>query len=143
MAPLQKRAWLALAVALAFGAAIVAVLVIQGVNAFHEDTLTRVIVSVLFVGGLALYAVSLAFPPLRRGPVLRDERDEEVARRAPLVQLWAVVFSLVAWMIDLTEVYWDQGSIPIVFPYLIFISIMIVSVLAQAAGILIGYWRMS
>ena len=62
--------------------------------------------------------------------------------RAPRVQWLAVIFSLVAWTITLTEVYWEQGEIPVIFLYLIFISILIVSTLAQSIGILIGYWRM-
>ena len=54
----------------------------------------------------------------------------------------AVIFSLVAWSIALTESYWDEGQIPVIFPYLMFMSTLIVSTLAQSIGILIGYWEM-
>ena len=73
--------------------------------------------------------------------VERSERDRFIVVRATKVQLLAVIFSLVIWMIGLTEIYWDQGAIPIVFPYLILMSTLIVSTLAQSIGILIGYRR--
>ena len=71
-----------------------------------------------------------------------DERDKVIMGRAPVVQLWAVFISLAVWSIALTEIYWDQGHIPVIFPYLILMSLFIVNVLAQSLGILIGYWRM-
>jgi hypothetical protein len=61
--------------------------------------------------------------------------------RAPVVQLWAVFISLAVWSITLTEIYWDQGQIPVIFPYLVFMSLFIVNVLSQSIGILVGYWR--
>ncbi len=63
--------------------------------------------------------------------------------KAPIIQLWAVSISLAVWSIALTEIYWDQGQIPVIFPYLILMSLFIVNVLSQSIGILIGYWRMS
>jgi hypothetical protein len=92
------------------------------------------------VGGLVanLVIVNMAF----RKPGLVDERDRLIIDSAPRIQWLAVVFSLVAWMITLTEVYQDTGQIPVIFLYVIFMSILIISTLAQSAGILIGYWRM-
>ena len=63
--------------------------------------------------------------------------------RSSRIQWLAVIFSLVAWTISLTEVYREQGQVPIAFLNLIFVSILIISVLAQSLGILIGYWRMN
>ena len=76
-----------------------------------------------------------------RKPGLVDERDKLIMSRSPQIQLLAVIFSLVAWVIVLTELYRDTGQIPVVFLTLIFISTLIVSTLAQSLGILIGYWR--
>ena len=72
-----------------------------------------------------------------------DERDLAIMRRAPLIQLWAVLLSLVAWTIGLTEVYWNEGAVPVLFLYLIFFSGLMVSTIAQSLGVLIGYWRMN
>jgi hypothetical protein len=78
-----------------------------------------------------------------RSEVLVDERDEKIIKRAAVVQLWAVLLSLFIWAIALTEAYWGEKSIPIIFAYLIAISGLIVSIIGQAIGILIGYRRMS
>ena len=145
MAPLQKRAWYGLALGVVFALAIVAVFIIKGgVTAYNEDTGMRLTVSFLLVGFLALYGIVLFTTRPGRGQVkvVMDERDSAVVRRALYVQLWAVIISLVVWAIALTEIYWDQGHIPVIFPYLIIGSALIVNALAQAVGILIGYRRM-
>jgi hypothetical protein len=144
MAPLQKRAWLGLGIGVVTSVAILVVLITSGATSFHDDQGTRLIVTALFLFGLLTWAVLLApiFCWPGRVKKLFDERDEIIVRRALQVQLWAVIISMVVWSIALTEVYWDQGEIPIVFPYLIFFSIIIVNMLAQAVGILIGYRRM-
>jgi hypothetical protein len=141
MAPMQKRAWYGLATGSAFAIALLAVFIIKGgIATFNEDPGFRITVDILWVGGLVanLILVNLAF----RKPGLVDERDRLIIDRSPRIQWLAVVFSLVAWTIALTEAYWETGQIPVVFLYLIFMSILIVSTLAQSLGILIGYWRM-
>ena len=144
MAPLQKRAWLGLGIGVVTSVAILVVLIMKGVTAFHEEQGTRLIVTALFLFGLLAWAVLLAPIFYWPGRVKRlfDERDEIIVRRALQVQLWAVIVTMVVWSIALTEVYWDQGEIPIVFPSLMFFSIILVNMLAQAIGILIGYRRM-
>lgn len=146
MAPLQKRAWYALALGVTLTVAIVVVFVTRGggVAAYSEDTGMRLTVSGLFVGFMALYGIVLFATRPGRGRVnaLMDERDMAVVSGAQRLQLWAVIISLVVWAIALTEVYWEQGQIPVIFPYLMFGSVLIVNMLAQAAGILLGYRRM-
>ena len=46
-------------------------------------------------------------------------------------------------MITLTEVYREPRQVPVVFLSLIFMSVLIISILAQSLGILLGYWRMN
>jgi len=144
MAPLQKRAWLGLGIGLAASAAILALLITKGVTSFYDDDQMRWIFTALVVGMTVAWAVILApvFRGSGRAKAFRDERDEAIIRRATQVQLWAIIGSIVAWSIALTEVYWDQGEIPIVFPSLIFWTVIVVNTLAQSIGILIGYRRM-
>ncbi|MFC2008237.1 hypothetical protein ACFLT0_00910 [Chloroflexota bacterium] len=141
MTPLQKRAWWGLAIGLVFAVAFVLVFIFKGgISTFNEDQGFRIIIDILWVGGLVanLLIVNLAL----RKPGVVDERDRLVLDRAPRIQWLAVIFTLVAWTITLTEVYHDTGLVPSVFLYVIFMSILIVSTLAQSIGILIGYWRM-
>jgi uncharacterized membrane protein len=140
MAPLQKRAWWGLGVGLVFATAFILVFILMGgIETFDEDRGFRIIINVLWVGGLAanLIIVTLAL----RKPGLADERDLRIFEGAPRVQWPAVVVTLAVWMITLTEIYSDTGQIPAVFMYVIFMSVLIVSTLAQSLGILIGYWR--
>ena len=124
--------------------AIAAVFIARGVTSFDDDFVMRAIAYVLCIGGLLVYVVTLRIKRRKpgRSEVLIDERDEKIIKRATMVQVWAVLLSLFIWAIALTEAYWSQKSIPIVFVYLIAISGLIVSILAQAVGILIGYRRM-
>jgi len=141
MAPLQKRAWWGLGIGLVFAIALVTVFINKGgIATFNEDQGFRIIIDILWVGGLIANLIIVNLALRKRGMV--DERDRLIMDRAPRVQWLAVVFSLVAWTIALTEIYWEQGQIPVVFLYLIFMSILIISTLAQSIGILIGYWRM-
>jgi len=141
MAPLQKRAWWGLGTGLVFAAAFTLVFILMGgIETFDEDQGFRIIINVLWIGGLVanLVIVNLAL----RKPGMADERDLRIVERAPRIQWLAVVFTLAVWMITLTEVYSDTGQIPSLFMYVIFMSVLIVSTLTQCLGILIGYRRM-
>jgi len=138
MAPLQKRALYGLAFGVVWSVAMIAVFIAKGgVGTFSEDQGFRLIVDGLWIGGLIFYAI-LMFTLRKKNQI--DERDRLILGRAPVVQLWAVIFSLVIWTIVLTETYWDQG-IPPIFMYIVFIATLVVSAVAQSIGILIGYWR--
>ena len=138
MAPLQKRALYGLAFGVVWAVAMIVVFIAKGgVGTFSEDQGFRLIVDGLWIGGLIFYGL-LMFTLRRKNQI--DERDRLILGRAPVVQLWAVIFSLVIWTIVLTETYWDQG-IPPIFMYIIFIATLVVSTVAQSIGILIGYWR--
>jgi hypothetical protein len=142
MAPLQKRAWWGLVTGLVFAIAFVLVFILKGgIATFDEDQGFRIIIDVLWIGGLVANLVIVNLALRKTGMV--DERDRLIADRAPRIQWLAVVFTIVAWTIALTEVYHETGLIPSMFLYIIMMSILIVSTLAQCAGIIIGYWRMA
>jgi hypothetical protein len=141
MAPLQKRAWWGLGTGLVFAVAFGLVFVLMGgIETFDEKASFRIIIDVLWIGGLVANLVIVNLAPHKPGLV--DERDRLIIDRAPRVQWLAVIFMLVAWTIVLTEVYHQTNLVPAVFLYVIFMSVLIVSTLAQSLGIIIGYWRM-
>jgi len=140
MAPLQKRAWWGLAIGLVFAVAFVLVFVLMGgIETFDTDQGFRITINVLWVGGLVANLIILNLT--LRKPGMVDERDRMILDRAPRIQWLAVVFTLVAWVIALNEVYRATDLIPAVYLYVIFMSVLIVSTLAQCLGIVIGYWR--
>ena len=117
-----------------------------GVDEFTKTQSFRIVIDALFIGWLIVYAIMmksiLGLRKPRKDKVAVDERDMAILNKAPLVQLWAVIILLVVWAIGLTETYWDEGAVPIMYMYLIFFSSLVVSTIAQSLGILIGYWRM-
>ncbi|MFC1909644.1 hypothetical protein ACFLXD_07405 [Chloroflexota bacterium] len=140
MAPLQKRSLYSLVIGVVLAIVLIVVFITKGdVTAFDEDQGFRLIVYALWIGVPLVYLIMVNLT--LKKPRQIDERDRLIMDRAPRVQLLAVIFSLVAWVIVLTELYWDKGQVPVVFLTLIFISTLIVSTLALSLGILIGYWR--
>lgn len=139
MAPLQKRALYSLVIGVALAIVLIVVFIVKDVATFDEDLGFRSIVYAIWVGVPLAYlvVVNLAL----RKPEQLDERDRLIMARAPRVQFLAVLFSLVAWVIALTEAFREQGQVPIIYLTLIMISTLIVSTIAQSLGILIGYWR--
>jgi hypothetical protein len=142
MAPLQKRALYSLVIGLFFTLALLVVLVLQDdITAFDSDSTYRWIMYAALIGVPLTYLV-LVDLTLRK-PTQLDERDKLIILRSGRVQWLAVIFSLVIWMIILTEAYRPQRQVPVAFLTLIVVSTMVLSILAQSAGILIGYWRMN
>jgi hypothetical protein len=141
MAPLQKRAWWGLAAGLVFTVAFILVFFLMGgIEKFDRDATFRIIIDVLIIGGLVANLVIVNIPLKKPGMV--DERDKIILDRAPRLQWLAVVLTLVAWVIGLNEAYRETDLIPAVFLYVIFMSVLIVSTLAQCLGIITGYRRM-
>lgn len=143
MAPLQKRALISLILGLVWTVLLVVLFVTRGgVETYTSDPTTRILLSLIFVGMLLLTAF-LGVPWKARSGrgVDVDERDVVILKRAPQVQLIAVMLTLAGWVIGLTETYWEQGSIPIMWPYIMMMSTLLVSTLAQSLGVLIGYRR--
>lgn len=140
MAPLQKRALYSLLIGLVLAIALIAVFVTRDINTFNTDQGFRLIVYALWIGVPLVYLIVVNLTLRKSGQV--DERDRLIMERAPRIQFLAVLFSLIAWVIVLTEVFRDQGQVPVIYLNLIMISTLIIGTIAQSLGILIGYWRM-
>jgi len=142
MAPLQKRALYSFVIGLVLTAVLIVVLVAQGdITAFERDLKLRLIMYAVLIGVPLIYLI-LVNLTLRK-PTQLDERDRRIIERSSWAQWLAVIFTLVAWTIALTEIYRDQGQVPIAFLKLIFMSTLIIGTLAQSLGILVGYWEMN
>ena len=142
MAPLQKRALYSFVIGLVLTIVLIVVLVAQGdITAFERDPNLRLIMYAVLIGVPLIYLI-LVNLTLRK-PTQLDERDRRIIERSSWAQWLAVIFTLVAWTIALTEIYRDQGQVPIAFLKLIFMSTLIIGTLAQSLGILLGYWEMN
>ena len=143
MTPQQKRAWYGLAIGIIWTLAMVALFVIKGATAFDEDTGMRFTAYAMFAAGVLAYVAMLYITGwrMRRQGVIMDERDRMILRKVPVYQMFAVLWTLAGWAIALSEVYHDEGQIPVVFTWLMFYSAIIVNIVFASAGTLIAYWR--
>ena len=140
MAPLQKRALYSLVIGVVFTIALIVVFIAKGdVTTFDEDVGFRLIVYALWIGVPLVYLIIVNLT--LRKPEQLDERDRLIMERSPRIQFLAVLFSLIAWVIVLTEVFRDQGQVPVIYLTLIMISTLIIGTIAQSLSILIGYWK--
>ena len=141
MAPLQKRAIFSMTIGILLAAAVIVVLVIQGdVTKFFDDLNSRLVLYVAVIGVPLIYLI-LVHISLRK-PTQIDERDRLIIEKSRSVQHIIIILSLAAWTIGLTEVFHSQGQVPVEYLDLIFMSILIISPLAQSLGIVAGYWSM-
>jgi hypothetical protein len=138
MAPLQKRALYSLIIELVFTVVFIAVLLAQGdVTAFESNENLRLVLYAVLVGVPLVYLALVNSITYDSRKV--DERDRLVIAKSGRAQWMAVIFTLAAWTITLTEVYHEQGSVPVAYLNLLFFSTLIISTLAQSLGILLGY----
>ena len=141
MAPLQKRALYSLMIGLALAITLIVALIASGdVTTFFDNSL-RFVMYIVMIGVPLIYLI-LVNLTLKK-PTQLDERDRIIMQQSSWAQYLAIIFSLAAWTIILTEIYSGKGQLPVEFLNLIMISILIISPLAQSAGILAGYWRMN
>jgi uncharacterized membrane protein len=139
MAPLQKRALYSFVIGVVFAVALIVIFIVKGdVTTFDDDLGFRLMVYALWIGVPLVYLIVINLT--LRKPEQVDERDRLIMERAPRFQFMAVLFSLAAWVIVLTEVYSEEGQVPVIYLILIMISTIIIGTIAQALGILFGYW---
>lgn len=138
MTSLQRRAWWAFGLGLAFAVAIVALVAPNGVVEYSNDDSLRMTVVLLVMASIAVYLTMLGPTALRFGREDVDERDLKVMALAPTFQAGAMLVTVVAWTIYLTEEFRGVG-IPTEYMYPLFGTVFLVFMLAHSAGILISY----
>jgi len=131
----QKVAWLAVILGLVEIAALVFIFLARGgPSVYWNDDAMRLQVAGIFIGGLVAHAVMMSWAAARA-----DERDREVMRLAPQVQVVGLMLGLATWHIFLGQRFHDDGAIPMVYNYLIFGSMFILFMLTWFIGVLLGY----
>ncbi|MDH3819902.1 MAG: hypothetical protein OEU59_02170 [Gammaproteobacteria bacterium] len=138
---LQRNAWLGVAVGVAALGTIAVLITIYGVAEYWNNDSFRLAILGLFIGALVVCAVLLSASAAARKKTSRfDERDRLVLAQAGTYQIGFVLISLAIWLVALGERFHAEGAVPMVYLYLMFGSIVMISFIGQAAGILLGYW---
>lgn len=141
--PLQRlatRSFIAVGALTAVSAVIVT---LAGPQRFWDDDVVRLAVTGLMI--VALITAALVSMRASRwaaaGDELLDERDRTILAGASGGQAGAMLVTLAAWMIGLTEAFQSAGGVPVVYLYLMFWSILLVSQIAWLAGVVLIYRR--
>ena len=119
-----------------------AILTTYGAAEYWENDDLRLTVVAIFIAGMATHVglLTAMVSPLWSEEGELDERDRQVLAQAPTIQTGLVLLTLAAWNISLIGRFHDQGAVPIVYLYLIFGTIVLVSLIGHSAGIVVGYW---
>lgn len=141
MTPLETLGWVGVGITGAVGVGMALLVGIVGVTAFHEEPTARFTFWLLLVGGIGIWALAWSYVRRRSGGIVVDERDRAILARSFSVESMLVLLSLVAWTIALTEVFWDEGSVPIAYLQLLFWTTFILGALGRSLGIILGYRR--
>jgi hypothetical protein len=141
MAPQLKRAWASLIIGLFAFAVVIGIVVSNDPIRFLDDSSVKKLVYGIIALAVLIYGIIVLFFRLKEQgmTVMIDERDRTIGNRAMKYQIWVRSVILLVWMIALTETYDSQQSIPLVYPFYIFITTIIAGALAQSIGIIIGY----
>jgi len=141
--PLQRLARRSLGLVLALTLAAAAVVVLSGVQAWWESDAVRLSATGLLLAALLVFTfyTSRIWSWTARDDGSLDERDRAILAGAPAGQAPAMLVTLAAWMIGLIETHQGTHMVHSAFLYLIFWSCLMVSVLAQLAGVVTGYRR--
>lgn len=140
-APLERLGWIGLVVTATIGAGLVVLVLLVGTDFIDESTTARGIFWLLMIIGFGIWGASWYVIKRRSGGVVVDERDRAVLAQSFSVESLIVLLMLVTWTIALTEVFSDDGVMPIDYLQLIFWSTFVGGAFGRSLGIVLGYRR--
>ena len=140
-APLERLGWIGLGVTTAIGVGLLILVVLVGTDFIDANTTARLTFWLLMLVGFGIWGVSWYVIKRRSGEVVVDERDRAILARSLSVESVIVLLMLVTWTIALTEVFSDDGVMPIDYLQLIFWSTFVGGAFGRSLGIVLGYRR--
>lgn len=138
---LEKLGWVGLAVTSGVVVGLAILVSIVGVDGLEERSGARFTFWLLLIAALGVWTIAWLTIKRRRGMVVVDERDRAIMARSFSVESILVLLSLVVWTVSLTEVFWDEGSVPIAYLQLLFWTTFIGGAMGRSLGIVLGYRR--
>ena len=140
-APLERLGWIGLGATVVVGFGLAVLVLLVGTDFIDENTTARGIFWLLMILGFGVWAPPWYVIKRRSGGVVVDERDRAILARSLSVESVIVLLMLVTWTIVLTEVYSDDGVLPVAYLQLNFWSTFIGGAFGRSLGIVMGYRR--
>lgn len=138
--PLERLGWIGMWISAAVGIVLAALVAINGAAMFENDAARGVFWLVLYAG-IAAWTIAWRAVSRRTGSAVIDERDRAVLARSFSVESMLVILSLALWTVILTEVFWDEGAVPLGYLQVLFWSTLVLSAFGRSLGIVLGYRR--
>jgi len=136
--PIEKLAWLGVGASLSAGAGLGLVVLVGGTTGLEESTYRWIFWLLLWVG-IGTWMIAWHRTNRRHGGAVIDERDRAILARSLSVESMVVLLSLATWTITLTEVYSQDGAIPVAYLQLLFWSTFLIAIFGRSLGIILGY----
>ena len=140
-APLEKLGWVGVAVTTAVGLGLAVLVLFEGASFLDESDVARGIFWIVMLGGIGVWGAAWLIIKRNSGRAAVDERDRAILARSLGVESMIVLLSLVTWTVVLTEVYWDEGAVPVAYLQLLFWTTFIGGAFGRSLGIVLGYHR--
>ena len=137
--PLERLGWVGLATSGGVLAGMAILILVFGVEGMQEESLARILLWLVLLTGVGVWAFAWYSTKRKQGDLVLDERDRAVLARSFSVESMVVLVSLVVWTVGLTEVFWDEGSVPIAYLQLLFWTTFIGGAMGRSLGIVLGY----
>lgn len=139
--PLERLGWVGLATTGGVLAGMAILVLVFGVEGMQEESSARISLWLMLLVGVGVWTLAWYSTKRKQGALVLDERDRAVLARSFSVESMVVLVSLVAWTVGLTEVFWDEGSVPIAYLQLLFWTTFIGGAMGRSLGVILGYRR--
>ena len=139
--PLERLGWIGLGVTGCLAVGLIALVAVGGVSGFTGEGSMSTLFNLMLLVGIVVWV--FAWRRLRgpSGSTVVDERDRAIQARSFAVESVLVILSLVTWTVVLTEIFRDEGALPLGYLQLIFWSTFILGAMGRTIGIVLGYRR--
>jgi len=140
--PLERWATWSLVAATLLAATAGGIITYFGPEIWYANDEVRLTATAFILATVAVFALTSVRVAVwtQRDRSQFDERDRAILVAAPAGQAAAMLVVLAAWTILLTEHFRSAGGqVPTFYLYLVFWSVLLVSMLTWLAGIVVGY----
>jgi uncharacterized membrane protein len=138
MSQTRARAWLAAVIWAVAGGGFVVTFFARGGPEQYAAESTRILAGAVAIAlGYMAFLVAMWATRARRGAVVSDERDAQVAWRASQATMIVVLMGVFALCVGLWEAYREEGAVPVGWMWFLAYAVVIATFIVHAVATLI------